>query len=127
MEAWFWLGQLSGLGIAVGQVLVDVLLAESIRLAYTDGGKLPRADEPVDSHVRHPQGGSNLGDREEPWPCLVCRGQLHHPSPPARLYAKVASVASGEDGLVPRAAQLEGPCGGSLNRFQEGGSDPMGL
>src|SRR5205807_2948515 len=73
----------AGFGVASSQVVVDVVLADAVRLADPHRGQLTGLDEPVDGHSGDPQQVRDLGHREEPGPCVRLR-QWYHPSPPVR-------------------------------------------
>src|SRR5438105_13808792 len=70
---------LARLGVAVGQVLVDVILSDPVGLADAHGRQLPGVDEPVHGHVRDPQEPGHLGHREESGPCALRLRQVDSP------------------------------------------------
>lgn len=61
----------AGAGVLLGQVAVDVILADPVGPPHPGGGQLPGLDQPVHRHVGHPKLIGYLGHRYEPGPGLV--------------------------------------------------------
>ena len=64
-------GRSAGLGVLLGQVVVDIVLANPVGAADPRGGQLPSLDQPVHRHVGHPKLIGYLSHGYEPGPGLV--------------------------------------------------------
>src|SRR5688500_6108878 len=89
---------LSGLGVAGCEVLVDVVLADAVRLPDAYGGQLTTAAQAVDGDVGHPQQRRGAAHGDEPRPCVVRLRQWYHPSPPVKECTPLSLL--GKEGLL---------------------------